>query len=139
MSLDKSKCGSSNNCLQFLKRSGVLFLGLHIYSWSNKIAKMWCHETQHSDTQHNDTQHNNKKHDIQCNGTWHSILLCWISFKMSVIYAECHKQTHYAECRYAECHYPERRGVKAEIRGFVESQFFSNFSVLWFLLKLNFN
>jgi hypothetical protein len=26
---------------------------------------------------------------------------------LSVIYAECHKQTHCAECRYAECHYAE--------------------------------
>ncbi len=29
--------------------------------------------------------------------------------------------------------------LKAEIRGFVESQFFSNFSALWFFLELNFN
>jgi len=29
--------------------------------------------------------------------------------------------------------------MKAEIRGFVESQFFSNFSALWSFLKLNFN
>jgi hypothetical protein len=35
--------------------------------------------------------------------TWHSILLCRVSFKLSVVYAECHKQTHYAECRCAEC------------------------------------
>jgi len=27
-------------------------------------------------TQHNDTQHN---------GTWNSILLCWVSFKLSVV------------------------------------------------------
>jgi hypothetical protein len=28
---------------------------------------------------------------------------------LNVIYAECSKQTHYAECRYAECHYAEYR------------------------------
>jgi hypothetical protein len=33
----------------------------------------------------------------------------------SVIYTECRKQAHYAECRYAECHYVECR--YAECRG----------------------
>jgi hypothetical protein len=28
---------------------------------------------------------------------------------LSVNYAECRKQAHYAECRYAECHYAECR------------------------------
>jgi hypothetical protein len=28
---------------------------------------------------------------------------------LSVIYAECRKQAHYAECRYAECRYAECR------------------------------
>jgi hypothetical protein len=39
------------------------------------------------DTQHNDTQHNGGV------------------FMLDVIYAyaECHEQTHYAECLYAEC------------------------------------
>jgi hypothetical protein len=59
-------------------------------------------DTQHNDTQHNDTQHNNKKRDTQHNGTWHSILLCLVPLKLNVVYAECHKQTHYAECHYAE-------------------------------------
>jgi hypothetical protein len=44
---------------------------------------------------------------------------------LSVIYAECHKyahyaQCHYAECRYAECHYAECRYAEchyAECRG----------------------
>jgi hypothetical protein len=31
--------------------------------------------------------------------------LCRVSFKLSVVYAECHKQTLYA------CHYAERRGA----------------------------
>jgi hypothetical protein len=57
------------------------------------------------DTQHNDTQHNNKKRDTQHNGTWHSILLCLVSVKLSVVYAEWHKQTHYAECNNNECRY----------------------------------
>jgi hypothetical protein len=30
---------------------------------------------------------------------------------LSVVYADCHKQTNYAECRYAECHYAECRGA----------------------------
>ncbi len=34
-----------------------------------------------------------------------------MSFIQSVVYAECHKQTHYAECHYAECHNAERRGA----------------------------
>jgi hypothetical protein len=31
---------------------------------------------------------------------------------LSVNYAKCRKQTHYAECRYDECHYVECRGAK---------------------------
>ncbi len=41
-------------------------------------------------------------------------------FKLSVVYAECYKQIHYAECRYAECHYAECRYAEchyAEYRG----------------------
>jgi hypothetical protein len=34
---------------------------------------------------------------------------------LSVNYAECRKQVHYAECRYAECRYAECR--YAECRG----------------------
>ncbi len=30
---------------------------------------------------------------------------------LSVIYAECHKQTNCSECRYAECHYADCRGA----------------------------
>jgi hypothetical protein len=40
-----------------------------------------------------------------------------MSFLLSVNYAECHKQAHYAECHYAECHYAECR--YAECRGAV--------------------
>ena len=37
-----------------------------------------------------------------------------VSFMLSVIYAERHKQAIYAECRYAECRYAEcRSAVKA--------------------------
>ncbi len=51
------------------------------------------------DTEHNDTQDNG------------GVVM------LSVDYAECRKQTHYAqcrhaECRYAECHYDECRGTK---------------------------
>jgi hypothetical protein len=51
--------------------------------------------TQHKDAQHNATQYRE--------------LICRVSFVLSVIYAECRKQAHYAECRYAECHYAECR------------------------------
>ncbi len=30
---------------------------------------------------------------------------------LSVIYAECRKQAHYAECHYAECRYAECRSA----------------------------
>ncbi len=30
---------------------------------------------------------------------------------LSVIYAECRKKAHYAECHYAECRYAECRGA----------------------------
>jgi hypothetical protein len=36
---------------------------------------------------------------------------------MGFLNADCHKQTHYAECRYAECRYAE--GHYAECRGAV--------------------
>ncbi len=36
--------------------------------------------------------------------------LCWVSFMLSVIYAEC----RYAECRYAECQYAEGRGTRRQ-------------------------
>jgi hypothetical protein len=32
-----------------------------------------------------------------------------MSLKLSVVYAECHKQNHYPECRYTECRYAECR------------------------------
>ncbi len=32
-----------------------------------------------------------------------------MAFMLSVIYAECHKQTHNVECHYAECRYAECR------------------------------
>ncbi len=35
-------------------------------------------------------------------------------FLLSVNYAECHKQAHYAQCRYAECRYAEC--IQAECR-----------------------
>jgi hypothetical protein len=30
---------------------------------------------------------------------------------LSVVYAECHQQTHYAQCLYAKCQYAECRGT----------------------------
>jgi hypothetical protein len=110
-------------------------------------------DTQHNDTQHNGTQHNSTQHngtqhngtqgndaqhnDILHNNKWNAtlgtvtlcimaVLLCWVSFMLSVIYGVCHlcwvsfmqsrKQNHYAqclsaECRYAECHYAKCHGA----------------------------
>ncbi len=91
--------------------------------------KKWCHDTQHNDTQHKgtqqyDTQHDYYLHDyIQHNNKWIATLsivalntdccygechLYWVPF----MYADCHKQTHYAECHHAECHYAECRGAQ---------------------------
>jgi hypothetical protein len=47
------------------------------------------------DTQPNDTQHNGIQIFVILSGIW------------SVAYAECHKQTHYGECRNSECHHSE--------------------------------
>jgi hypothetical protein len=44
--------------------------------------------------QHNESQHN---------GTKSRVLLCLGSFMLSLIYGECRKQAHYAECRYTVC------------------------------------
>ncbi len=49
------------------------------------------------------TQHNDAQHD----GTQFRELLCRVSFVLSVICAECRKQSQYAECHYAECRYTE--------------------------------
>jgi len=42
--------------------------------------------------------------------------LCWVSFMLSVVYADCRKQInhakrYYAECRYTECRYAECPGA----------------------------
>ncbi len=34
-----------------------------------------------------------------------------MSFMLSIIYAECREQAHYAQCLYAECRYAECRGA----------------------------
>jgi len=33
-----------------------------------------------------------------------TVLLCWVSYMLSVIYAGCHEYTLYAECHFAEWH-----------------------------------
>jgi hypothetical protein len=56
------------------------------------------------------------KSDTQHNGTQCSVSM------LSVIYVECRKQAHYAECHYAECHYAECHYAEchyAECRGAV--------------------
>jgi hypothetical protein len=62
-----------------------------------------------SDIQRNDTQHNNK-----LNVTLSIMALSMINgsyVKLSVIYAECRKQTRYSQLHYAECRYSECRGA----------------------------
>ncbi len=68
-----------------------------------------CHDTQHNYIQHN-TQRNDIQHNNKFNATLSIIamLLCLVSFVLSVVYAKCHKQSFYAECHYAKCHYAER-------------------------------
>ncbi len=39
---------------------------------------------------------------------------------LSVNYAECHKQAHYAECRYAECRYAECRRALSPLSNIYE-------------------
>ncbi len=41
-----------------------------------------------------------------------SFVLRWVSFMLSVIDAECHKEAHYAECHYFECCFAECRGAQ---------------------------
>jgi hypothetical protein len=40
-----------------------------------------------------------------------ALLLCYMSFMLNIIYADCHKYALNIECHYAECHYDERRGA----------------------------
>jgi hypothetical protein len=40
------------------------------------------------------------------------MLLSSVYFMLSVNYAECCEQVHYAECSYAKCHYAECRYAK---------------------------
>ncbi len=58
--------------------------------------------------------HKPKYKDIQPNA---SFLLCWVSFMLGVINANCRKiglyaQCHYAESRFAECLYSDCHGAK---------------------------
>ncbi len=49
-----------------------------------------------------------------------AVLLYWMSFMLSVVYAECRKQTHNADCHYGECRYSEGHGVISSTCCFVE-------------------
>jgi hypothetical protein len=62
-------------------------------------------DTQHNDVQHDDTQHNDTQHNRKLNMTLNIMLRCLVSIMISVNYAECRKQAHYAEWHYAECRY----------------------------------
>ncbi len=64
----------------------------HVWHLERENGKKWRYDIQHDDIQLNDTQHNGRA------------LLCWVSFMLTVTYAEC----HYAECRYAECRCAEK-------------------------------
>ncbi len=72
-------------------------------------------DIQHGDSQHNDTQHWSKLKTTLSMMTLGKMLLSWVSFMLSVNYAECRKQAHWAECCYAECRYTVCR--YAECRG----------------------
>ncbi len=48
------------------------------------------------------------------------MLLCLVSFILSVTYALCHSECHYAECRYAECRVPCPELQRGRKRGFIE-------------------
>jgi hypothetical protein len=54
-----------------------------------------------------DTQHNSK------------LLLCLVSFMLTVTYAEYHLEAPSAECHYAECRYAECRGTEEETCSFI--------------------
>jgi hypothetical protein len=109
---------------ELLITSAKLTRGLH-YKHIMTIVSGNCgaptrHDIQHNDTQHNDTQLTtlsiktisimtlsitikNVTLSITTLGIWHSILLYRVSYKLSVVYTECHKRTYYAERHYAEC------------------------------------
>jgi hypothetical protein len=54
-----------------------------------------------------------------------AVLLCLVSFMLNVVvYVECRKQTHDAECHYAECHYAECRGAQEITQNLFGSSFF---------------
>jgi hypothetical protein len=65
------------------------------------LMRYWRHDTQHNDTQQNNIQHYNKLKATVSITTLNNINCSVVMF--GVIYAECCKQTHYAECHYAEC------------------------------------
>jgi hypothetical protein len=67
----------------------------HVYlnSLLMKWWKMFGIMKQNKDVEH-------KNNDIHDNDIG---LLCWVSFMLTVTYAECHILTPYAECLYTEC------------------------------------
>ncbi len=96
---------------------------LYRISVCSKTEKFRRNNTQHNGIQHNDTQHNDTQHNIYIVAilsiiklnTGHAVEchLCWMSFMLNVIYAECHyAECHYAECHYTECHYTECCGAR---------------------------
>ncbi len=69
---------------------------------------------QYNDTQLNGNEHNNKL-NAKLSITTLSVMVVMLgrmSFMLIVVYPECRKQTHYAECRYAKCRYAECRYAK---------------------------
>ncbi len=103
----KTQLHENSFCRLKTKKYGTFLLCLLF-----TLRLLRCHDIMNKDTQQNDIQHNDtQQSDIQHNNklnttlsiTMLRVLLCWASFVLSVIYAECRKQAHYAECRYAEC------------------------------------
>ncbi len=100
------KCLSYQTLLYNVSHTYKSFFCVHKNCSTTIYIKLYTrhHDTQHNEIQHNDTQHNDIQHiDTRLNETHYKLWLCWVSFMLSVIYSECHKQTHYAECHYAEC------------------------------------
>jgi hypothetical protein len=49
------------------------------------VSNQWCNDTPHNDIQHNKKMIGNNQHnDAQLNGTQYRLLVCWVSFRLSV-------------------------------------------------------
>ncbi len=135
MSLSKSNCCYSNNCLHFFKaHCSIIFEAIEsfwndehmIRSNCDKLVYLgqivenifWHHDTQKNDIQTNDTQHNDTAVILNVELCYCYAECCYAECCYAeccyaeCCYAECYyAECDYAECCYAECDYAERRGV----------------------------